>query len=162
MLITNNYFSNSSNIASNAIAIIQNNIFGGSLSVFNSSVTNNIMLGGSFEFNNNLVSNNIGNAEQFGTANGNKSNVDMSTVFVGTGENISTDGQWKLKQGSPAIGAGFGSTPQKPVDCGIFGGTTPYVLSGLPPVPVIYFFENQPIGSSTDAIDVTIKVKSVN
>jgi hypothetical protein len=162
ILVRNNYFASGVTFAANAIAIIQNNIFGNTLSVFNSSVTNNIMVSGTFQANNNLVSNNIGNAEQFGISNGNKSNVAMSTVFVGAGENISTDGQWKLKAGSPAIGAGFGSTQLKPIDCGIFGGPMPYVLSGLPPVPTIYFFENQPIGSSTDAIDVTIKVKSVN
>ncbi len=86
----------------------------------------------------------------------------MTTVFVGTGTGISSDGQWKLKSGSPAIGAGYGSTTGSPIDAGIFGGQSSYVLAGLPPVPTIYFFENQPIGSNADPIDVTIKVKSVN
>jgi hypothetical protein len=86
----------------------------------------------------------------------------MSTVFVGAGEGISQDGQWKLRQGSPAIGAGFGSTSGSPIDAGMYGGQASYVLSGMPPVPSIYFFENQPIGSNTDPIDVTVKVKSNN
>ncbi len=147
----------------NAIAIIQNNVFRrGRVTVSNSTVTNNIMLAGSFDGTGNLVANNLGNAEQFGTTNGNKSNVDMSTVFVGAGTGISSDGQWKLKPGSPAIGAGYGHTAQNPVDAGMYSGSQPYVLAGLPPMPAIYFFENKPIGSNGDPISVTIKVKSVN
>ena len=104
----------------NAIAIIQNNILRrGRVTVSNSTVTNNIMLAGSFDGTGNLVANNLANAEQFGTTNGNKSNVDMSTVFVGGGTGVSTDGQWKLKAGSPAIGAGYGHTAQNPVDAGM-------------------------------------------
>jgi hypothetical protein len=147
----------------NAIAIIQNNILRrGRITVYNSTVTNNIMLAGTFEGTGNLVANNLGNATQFGTTNGNQSNVDMTTVFLGAGSGISTDGQWKLKAGSPAIGAGYGHTAQNPVDAGMYSGGTPYVLAGLPPIPAIYYFENKPIGSNTDPISVTIKVKSVN
>ena len=51
----------------------------------------------------------------------------MTTVFKYTG---STDGRYKLKAGSPAIGYGVGG-----VDCGIYGGPEPYVLSGMPTVP---------------------------
>ncbi|MVM32438.1 hypothetical protein GO755_20505 [Spirosoma sp. HMF4905] len=171
ILITNNYigYSGSSSDATtgtalemheNAVAIIQNNIFRrGKIVAYNSSVTNNILYAGTFEGARNLVSNNIGYGTQFGTSNGNKSNVVMSTVFDATG---TSDAYWKLKSGSPAIGAGYGSTTQNPVDCGIFGGNTPYVLSGIPPVPAIYAFTNQPVGSTNDPIDVTIKVRSNN
>lgn len=117
------------------------------------------MYNGTLGGSGNLVSNNIGNATQFGTADGNQQNVDMTTVFVGTGSN---DGYYKLKVGSPAIGAGYGSTVQNPVDAGMFGGSTSYVLSGLPAIPSIYFFANQPVGSNSDPIDVQIKVKSNN
>lgn len=170
VLITNNYIAyhassgdattgSSINLSANAVAIIQNNIFRrGKVTSFNSSFTNNIMVAGTFEGTANLVFNNLGNGTQFGTANGNQSNISMSTVFVGTG---SPDGQWMLKAGSPAIGAGYGSTAQNPVDAGMFSSYTPYVLAGLPPVPAIYSFENKPVGSNTDPITVTIKVKSV-
>lgn len=108
----------------------------------------------------NLVSNNLANNSQFGTADANQANVDMSTVFVGTG---SYDGFFKLKVGSPAIGAGYGSTVQTPVDAGMFGGgSTAYVLSGIPAIPSIYFFANQPVGSNSDPIDVQVKVRSNN
>lgn len=149
-------------LQTNAVAIVQNNIFRrGRITAYNSNFSNNIMVAGSFEGTGNLVSNNLANAEQFGTTNGNQGNIVMANVFVGAGTGISSDGQWKLKAGSPAIGAGYGSTAQNPVDVGMYGGTTAYKLSGQPPVPAIYFFENQPIGSNSDPIDVTIKVKSV-
>lgn len=146
-----------------AIVIIQNNIIRrGTVTVNNSNIVNNIQMAGTFNGTGNLISNNLGNATQFGTTNGNKSNVDMGTVFVGAGSGVSSDGQWKLASGSPAIGAGYGSTAQKPIDAGIYSGQTPYVLSGLPPVPSIYYFDNKPIGSNSDPITVTIKVKSNN
>lgn len=171
VLITNNYITSASSggdvnenisldIHSNAVALLQNNIFRrGKIRAYNSNLTNNIMYSGVVEGTGNLVSNNLANGTQFGTTNGNKANVNMATVFLLTG---SPDGQWKLKAGSPAIGAGFGSTVQNPIDAGMYGGNTPYVLSGLPPVPSVYAFENQPVGSASDPIDVTIKVRANN
>ena len=142
------------------VAIIKNNILRrGMLSASNSNISNNIMYSGSITGSGNLIANNIGNGTQFGTTDGNKSNVDMATVFELTG---SVDAAWKLKAGSPAIGAGYGSTNQNPVNCGMFGGSTPYALSGIPAIPSIYFFANQPVGSNSDPIDVQIKVKSNN
>lgn len=173
ILISNNYIGfpgyggdNTTNIAidmhANAVALIQNNIFRrGLVRTYNSNLSNNVMYRGQFAGTGNLVSNNLANASQFGNTNGNQENIDMTTVFVGSGAGISTDGQWKLKTASPAIGAGYGSTSGNPIDAGMYGGNTPYLLAGLPPIPAIYFFENQPIGSNNDPIDVTVKVKSV-
>lgn len=148
------------NLHSNTVAIVKNNVVRrGRMIVYNCNVTNNIMYKGTFEGSGNLSSNNLGNGEQFGTTDGNKSNVDMTTVFLATG---SYDNYWKLKTGSPAIGAGYGSTQQVPVDAGMYGGSTPYVVSGIPAIPSIYFFKNQPVGSNSDPIDVQIKVRSNN
>ena len=172
LLITNNLIGfnghggdnttgNALNLQANAIALVQNNIFRrGKVTANNSSFTNNIMYAGQFSGTGNLVSNNIANGDQFGATNGNKAHIDMATVFVGTGTGISTDGQWKLKAASPALGAGYGSTAQNPIDAGMYSGNTPYVLAGQPSMPAIYFFENQPVGSNADPIDVLIKVKS--
>jgi len=174
LLVTNNYLglgaafgeaatSSCLDLHNNTVAIIQNNIFRrGRINSQNCSFTNNIMFVGSIVGTGNLFANNIANADQFGSTNGNRANVDMSTVFIGTGSGISSDGMWKLKAGSPAIGAGFGSTVSNPVDVGMYGNNTSYVLSGMPPIPSIYFFENQPVGSNTDPIDVSIKAKSHN
>jgi hypothetical protein len=84
-------------------------------------------------------------AENLGSENGNLSNVDMAAVFNYTG---SSDAQYKLKAGSPAIGAGYGG-----VDCGIFGGAYPYVLSGMPTVPAIW-------GIYINGTNVVVKAKS--
>ena len=169
ILISNNYIIYSLNyggtvasvnLNANTVAIIKNNIFGrGVVTAFNSNISNNIMIDGSLSGSGNLISNNIGNSTQFGNTNGNQQNITMTTVFEGTGSN---DGVFKLKSGSPAIGAGYGSTSANPVDCGIFGGTTPYKLSGLPAIPSIYFYTNQPVGSNSDPIDVQVKVRSNN
>ncbi|WP_221391439.1 hypothetical protein [Dyadobacter sp. NIV53] len=171
ILITNNYITvpqyfgeETENVcltaSANAILLVQNNIFRrGKVLTYNSSVTNNILFAGFFDGAGNLVANNIGSGTQFGTTNGNKSSIDMTKVFVATG---SSDAKWKLKSGSPAIGAGYGSTTANPIDCGIFGSYSTYKLSGIPPVPSIYSFENQPVGSTNDPIDVTLKVRSNN
>jgi len=92
-----------------------------------------------------INTNNIAASESIGTENGNQTNVDMSTVFMYTG---SSDGQYKLKPGSPAIGTGY-----EGVDCGIYGGSQPYVLSGLPTLPAIWELN---VNGNT----VTMKAKS--
>lgn len=174
LLITNNYLgvngfsgdattSSSINLNDNTVAIIQNNILRrGRINTNNCSFTNNIMVAGSLVGTGNLLANNLANETQFGSTNGNQANVDMTAVFLGSGTGISTDGAWKLKAGSPAIGAGFGSTVANPIDAGMFGSNVSYVLSGMPPIPSVYFFENQPVGSNTDPIDVNLKAKSHN
>jgi hypothetical protein len=166
VLITNNYIAfeawggdatTSTCLAANASAIllVQNNIFRrGKVLTYNSNFTNNIMVNGQFEGTGNLSS------TQFGTTNGNQSNVTMTNVFVGVATDVTAEGQWKLKVGSPAIGAGYGSTAGNPIDCGMYSGQNIYVLNGMPSMPAIYSFEVQPIGSNTDPIDVKVKVKS--
>jgi hypothetical protein len=73
---------------------------------------------------------------------------------VNTGSN---DGIFQLKAGSPAIGAGVGG-----VDMGLFGGSDPYVLSGLPAIPAIWFISAPSSGSGASGLQVQIKAKSHN
>jgi hypothetical protein len=169
ILITNNIISYNSNYTdnttnacleggANTVMLVQNNVFRRArISVYGSTLANNIMLAGSFLPNNNLYSNNIGSGTQFGTENGNRSDINMTDVFAGTG---TPDEAFKLKPGSPAIGAGYGSTTGKPIDCGVYSGSLPYVVAGQVNMPVIYFFNNQPIGSNTDPIKVSVKVRA--
>jgi hypothetical protein len=171
ILISNNYFAFPSyygdattqpilTLDPTTVAIIKNNIFKrGTISTHYCNLSNNIMINGYNSGIGNLMVNNIASGTQFGNANGNKANVDMTTVFVSTGL---YDAYYKLKIGSPAIEAGYGSTPQNPVDAGIYGGTNPYILSGIPGIPSIYSFTNKPVGSNSDPIDVQIKVRSNN
>lgn len=162
--ISNNYIANAFTttypiiwIPNNSVNVnIYNNVLAGYVQSGNADFYNNILRSGAFTGIGNFY-NNICNATQFPAANGNIQNVDMTTVFQGLTNN-STDGQWRLKAGSPAIGAGMGG-----VDCGMFGGSNPYVLSGLPPIPVIYSVGvPATIGSSQATIPINIKIKSNN
>ena len=156
-------------------AVFRNNVFLGGLTInsFNNSVAflnnvvgnanitmatqcaNNIFFG-SCNFTNCLLTNNICSASQAPAGNGNQLNVDMNNVFVcyTTCTGFSTDGRYQLKAGSPAIGAGSNGE-----DCGIFGGTDPYVLSGIPAIPAIYYFN---YNFNNTVINVDMKVKSHN
>lgn len=161
IIISNNYIASqdlSSNhnclyLASGFTGVVENNVIYGLNTVYNSQFNNNILREGTFLPSNTTYYNNIGNSTQFGTVNGNKSNVSMLNVFVGVG---STDGQWQLKAGSPAIGAGVGG-----IDCGMFGGDFPYVLSGIPAIPSVYEFSHD-MDYDNQIIEVEISVKSHN
>lgn len=85
--------------------------------------------------------------------------ADNSEVFEGYPDqgSFSPDERYKLKQGSPAIGYGEGGT-----DCGIFGGADPYVLSGLPSIPVIYDISGPATAPAGGTINVTVKARIEN
>jgi hypothetical protein len=157
LLITNNMINAGIYLDATSVSIIQNNIVTYHIDVYNSQVINNIMPDNTvFSPRNNTYTNNIGSNTQFGNQNGNQQNVSMSTVFVCWYDcsGYSTDGRWQLKAGSPAIGVGAGG-----VDCGIFGGATPYVLSGLPNIPAIYSYT---LYNNSNVLNVNLKVKSHN
>lgn len=142
---------NAINMEPNTSATVLNNIIQNSVILYNVEFRNNICTGhpnngtGTFTFyGTNVATNNLFFAN-ISSTEGNISNVNMSTVFTYTG---STDGQYKLKAGSPASGAGYGG-----VDCGMFGGPQPYVLSGLPTVPAIWRID-------IDGANVVVKAKS--
>lgn len=158
--IRNNYFVGDfygPNDGSSQVTIY-NNVFGTSsdiYDVFNSVLNNNIMVGTAtiFELNSgNLYSNNLAAGTQFGTDNDNLVNVVMANVFVGSG---TTDDQWQLAVGSAAIGAGINGE-----DCGMFGGTTPYILSGIIDIPSIYLFSTTGPGTTEGGLNVRIRAKS--
>jgi hypothetical protein len=86
---------------------------------------------------------------------GNKFGIVMSDVFVGSPNSF--DGYFRLKPLSPASGAGYGG-----VDCGMFGNTEHYVLSGIPALPHIYDAKVENSGSSGTGLPVHLKAKSLN
>jgi len=155
VLFANNYVNRAGSspgfsMYQNASATIMNNVFLGKIGICNAIFRNNINLlntnyPGDFTNYNSKVENNIGASTQFGDLNGNQQNVDMSTVFLLTG---SRDGMYRLKPGSPAIGAGVGGT-----DCGMFGGNYPYVLSGMVAGPSVWYM-------NLNGPEVTVKAKS--
>ena len=164
-ILSNNYIGNNNILeairrtsGTSGLVEIEHNVIDGEVIAHNSRFRNNILFSGPFVSSGSVVVNNIGDGSQFAgypPENQNQSNVDMSTVFMSP--DGTTDGQWQLKPGSPAIGAGTSGT-----DVGMFGGATPYVLSGLPPIPKIYFFDAPTAGSQNQGLPVQIKVKSVN
>jgi hypothetical protein len=157
VIITNNLiegYYESINLDQNTSGVISNCILKEDLIVWNFICSNNILTCCGVGQNNNVFFNNIGSGNQFPAGNGNQQNINMTDVFVGATGN-SPDGQYQLKPGSPAIGAGNDGT-----DCGIFGGVTPYVLSGLPAIPAIYEIDMPSAGTSTNGINVTVKAKT--
>ena len=154
-LISNNIIFNTVLNNTNSNYVVKNNIFTylyNTLGIFNATLYNNIVTG-YYTFpvgQNNNISYNMFLAA--GTnANGNQYSINMANVFVQTG---SSDGYYKLKPGSLAIGAGAGG-----VDCGVFGNNDPYILSGLPPVPHIFNVNIQGDGSNS-GLPVVVKAKS--
>lgn len=144
--------------------IVSNNVYLSNnwrepIDCYNATIQNNILISEYVTISpnsGNTISYNI-LAEDGTNSNGNQYNIDMASVFADfTGAlQMSTDGKWKLKDGSPAIGTGSGGT-----DCGVFGGLSPYILSGIPNLPHIYEADVPASASSESGLQVTIKVKS--
>jgi len=163
VIVSNNIIGVSTNInyGTGCQIIFTNNLFKGAQIAFNGqTLSNNIYTNGNITFGVVTSSNNIdassGSSAIFGTANGNLGNLTSAQVFVGASGNT-FDSQWRLRTGSPAIGAGVGG-----IDCGIFGGSTPYVLSGLPPIPALTRFITSGTGSNTTPLQVTVSFESKN
>lgn len=151
-----NYTSRAIRLANNATAVIQGNVINGVVEVYNSIYNNNIHIAGNYsELNMIQVAHNIGNATQYGTANGNQSSVDMSTVFEygPSGENV--DNHYMLKAGSPALGAGVSG-----IDAGAFGGDEPYYLSGIPAIPAVFEATIPTIVTTTSGLNINTKIKA--
>lgn len=175
--------------ASNATnLVVENNIFWGSYATLdrltgsgnifrNNSIINS---GNTWTFNNTYVANNIfgtGAASNFvnctiknnlfqsnqtlpGTATNNTVNVNMADVYVG-GTTNSLDSRTALKAGSPAIGAGLTVGSVVSPDCGAYGATDPYKLSGIPNIPSIYSLTvpvSIPSGATT--MNVTLSTRN--
>ncbi len=77
----------------------------------------------------------------------------LDEIFLRTG---SSDVRWQLglSAENPARGAGgFGE------DLGAFGGQTPYVISGIPPIPHFEIFEAQSTVGPTGTLKVRLRAK---
>lgn len=153
----------------NASLNIYNNVFdvhygGEVLDVENANIYNNIIFNtypGYFSFIdanpalNNSVSNNVICQQELTQFPNNVWDVAIGDVIVYTTGGV--EKKYRLKPGSPAIGAG-----ENGVDCGIFGGDTPYVFSGIPPIPHIFESNIAASGSSSEGLPVHIKAKTQN
>ncbi|MBO0950906.1 hypothetical protein [Fibrella forsythiae] len=97
--------------------------------------------------------NNLAQNQQFGTSNGNIT-YDPANLFVG---GTSSDGKYRIKSTSPYITAGYGGTQP-----GIFGGSEPYMLSGVPPIPIIYELNVPGTGSAAAGLQINVKIRGAN
>lgn len=173
-IITNNVFK-SFGISSLSGAVINYNTF----YVQSSPILNNV--DGS-TFTNNIIdarTQSIGylviDASSNGTTVSNNLCTNVAGLPVGAGNVNSTnpalvftvgnpwtaspynDSNLQLPVGSPARTVGAGGTP-----IGAFAGNNPYVLSGVPNVPVITSFSNTGAGTTATPLSVTISVRSAN
>jgi hypothetical protein len=133
---------------------VENNIFFGNVTLSTSSFRNNIIASTTAKID--VVSQNIQNNMVLGpqlSGNGNQT-YSAPQLFVGE-EGNSTDGQYQIKSDSPYKTAGFGNT-----EPGIFGGKTPYALSGLPPSPTLYEFSADSFGTKEGGLSIQLKAKS--
>lgn len=132
LLVSNNYMGIGFifDPASTVLAVVTNNVIVPQNNyIQNSTITNNIFLTTGtalFDAFNSTIQNNVFvSSSQSGADATNLFGTTSAALFVGLSGNT-TDTQWKLKLGSPAIGAGTGGT-----DCGMYGGNTPYKVSGV-------------------------------
>ncbi len=104
---------------------------------------------------NNTISHNVIDNTTIATAPNNYFSAVDTNVVDYTG---SADSQYQLKVGSPAIAYGFNNN-----DCGAFGGTYAYIISGLPyMIPHIFDAIIPGSANKTDGLNVIIKAKVQN
>lgn len=123
---------------------------------------NNIFKGGTFAQNTNSIVNVYSNlfiasAVPAWLAGGTNIAATSSTVFGSTG---TTDGILKLNPSGvcPQCYQAYPGTEQ----FGMFGGSEPYLLSGIPNVPTIYKLQSPPSTEQGGTLNVTISTKSNN
>ncbi len=151
LVIRNNTFTTTA-IATIVNAVFENNLLAVSGAVVFSNVTYsyNVSTGASFPSESNFNRNNyvIAPINDAGQA---------ESQLLGTGTGISPDEQYQIKAGSDLKTLGNGGT-----EVGAYGGSTPYIVSGIPPIPSITNMINTGSGDNSNPLKVTISVKSNN
>lgn len=141
--------------------VVRNNTFykGVSISLVNSVFENNLLSAPSsvVNFTNVTSSYNVSSSNAFAGGIGNQNNYTISTQYLNVVAGISEDEAYQLKAGSPLKTAGSAGT-----EVGAYGGTSPYVVSGIPAIPSITGFANTASGSNSVSMQVIISVKSNN
>jgi hypothetical protein len=169
--ITNNLIAAPGISAGNTVGIqnwiVRHNTFltGSVATLANAVFENNLLLGGGgVSFTNVTFNNNISVGATFPSeTNGNRNNyslIDPETSvsqLVGTGTGISADEQYQVKPGVELKTLGSGGS-----EVGAYGGVTPYVISGIPPIPSIVDLINTGTGDNANPLKVNITVKSNN
>ena len=155
-VVSNSHFRFFDELSNAGYTLFKNNVVSFSIqSLNNTYAINNILLNtGRISLNNVTYEHNISEGDQFGSEQGNQSNVQPEVLFVGA-EAPSPDAFYQLRVGSPALGAGLNGE-----DIGMFGGSAPYVLSGLPPIPTITSFDAPVSGTEENGLPINIRIRS--
>jgi len=166
ILIANNIIGNRIAVRSGSSATIRNNVIcaieAGScanMGIANSLVVNNIFNKGMTDFGegfpNTTFQNNFSANTFLPAGNGNVNNVDMTTVFVNAAGGF-VDNVYQLKAASPALSAGLNGE-----NLGAFGGSNPFRLAVVPPIPSIYKLI-VPTTPSGNSMNITFSTRSNN
>ncbi len=152
------YISKSSSYIKTIFLNVEHNIFLGNVQIETSNFRSNIIASttSTLDIVSPSIQNNITLGTQFSAYTSNQSYKDNTQLFVGltAANNKSPDGQYKLIAGNAFATAGYnGEEP------GIFGGTEPYVLSGIPTIPTIYELQADAVANKQDGLNVTIKAR---
>lgn len=145
--------------------VIRNNVLHGSIQEINGAeIYSNIFLDnkGLVESDNNQVKNNIFTSavdivvdikSDGNSLADNVFSITQSDLFIIDVPMVDKD--YVLDDSSPAIGVGLGS-----IDAGVFGGASPYRISGLPSIPRITELTTTGVGTTESGIKVTVKARS--
>jgi len=136
-------------------------------------IINNISNGLTLTAPNCMFFNNIGTGTEWpisaSSGSGNLQNIPYSSIFINSFNNsptLSPEARFVLKANSPAVGYYFGGSAASgggSPDCGIYGGPTPHVLSGMPAEPVIYNVTGPANNISNGAtLQLSISTKALN
>jgi hypothetical protein len=100
-------------------------------------------------------------AAQATTGVGNLFSQSFTTMYISPAP-AAPDAKYQLNASSIALNFGRADDDVTPIDAGAFGGLTPYVLSGLPSLPIVYEITAPNSVNAADGLPVTIKVKANN
>lgn len=168
-VIKNNIVTSKISASNRANWLIYNNTMYGAttsakIDVYNSSVKNNIVINtqssASYDCintdpsKNNSIEYNVCNKPPYNqpALENNIWDADPALVLTLEGNN---ETMLYLKENSPAIGYG-----ENGLDCGAYGDITPYILSGMPPVPHIFKATVPVSATTTGGLPVNVKIKS--
>ncbi|MBX2925279.1 MAG: hypothetical protein KF746_23965 [Chitinophagaceae bacterium] len=166
--VSNNIFVGSLDApgSSNTNLVVRNNVFRSTVTLYNGYFANNIIYA-TVNLTNVVVKNNLaigspGGFTSYVGSNGNSNGHTDAAMFQGLTGN-STDGQWRLAAGSPAIGAGLTIGAVVNPDAGAFGGPDPYRLSGIANIPTIYSLTvPASIPSGSNSMTITFSSRNNN
>lgn len=161
-IISNNIIKYFLDVNASASATVVNNVLFAETAITgrpmsNSTFQNNIInKNGSFSFNNSVVENNIASNTSLPAGSGNQNSVNMTTVFVNPSGNDDASFVLQTAGANPAVGTGAAG-----VDCGAYGGNTPFKRGLQPAIPAIYKL-SAPAAPVGNTMNVVFSTKSNN